>query len=298
MPLDWDKLRIFHAVAEAGSFTNAGDRLGISQSAVSRHVSALEHRLKVPLFHRHARGLQLTTHGDILFGTTRDFAHKVTGVQQQLVEASDAPAGELRVTTTPAFGMHWLMPRVPEFCERFRDIRPQLIFCNERLDLSMRQADVAIRLERAGQGDLVQRRLFTVTFHVYASQSYLEANVEPRFPKDLDAHRLLVVGGTSSQSLNRINWLLTAGRDGDQGARVPNLVLNSIQALHIAVEGGMGIAVMPDYLAEGSARIRRVLSDFDQSGLEAYFVYPSELRNVRRVQVFRDFLLEKTRGWR
>ena len=102
--MDWDKLRVFHAVAEAGSFTHAGEALNLSQSAVSRQISALEESLSVPLFHRHARGLILTEQGELLFRTARDVFSKLSMTEAMLTESREHPKGPLKVTTTVAFG--------------------------------------------------------------------------------------------------------------------------------------------------------------------------------------------------
>ena len=101
--MDWDKLRVFHAVAEAGSFTHAGESLNLSQSAVSRQISALEESLNVPLFHRHARGLILTEQGDLLYHTARDVFAKLSMTEAMLTESKDRPKGPLKVTTSTLF---------------------------------------------------------------------------------------------------------------------------------------------------------------------------------------------------
>jgi len=115
--MDWDKIRIFHAVAEAGSFTHAGDTLNLSQSAVSRQISTLEQSLNVPLFHRHARGLILTEQGEDLYVTAHEVFHKVTMTEARLTESKERPEGPLKITTTIGFGSIWLTPRIKEFME-------------------------------------------------------------------------------------------------------------------------------------------------------------------------------------
>src|SRR6267154_2223314 len=129
MAMDWDKLRVFLSVAEAGSFTHAGEGLSLSQSAVSRQISALEDSLTVPLFHRHARGLILTEQGELLFRTAKEIFAKLAMTEAMLND--------------------------------------------DELDLSMREADVAIRMTVPRQGDLIQRHLATFHFHLYAAPGYL-----------------------------------------------------------------------------------------------------------------------------
>ena len=122
MSMDWDKLKVFHAAAEAGSFTHAGEALGLSQSAVSRQVSSLEQELGVSLFHRHARGLILTEQGELLHHTAHDVFMKLEAARAKLTDSRERPNGELRITTTPGIGVHWLTPRLGEFVELYPDI--------------------------------------------------------------------------------------------------------------------------------------------------------------------------------
>ena len=150
--MDWDKLRIFHAAAEAGSFTKAGGSIGLSQSAVSRQVGALEGELRVPLFHRHARGLILTEQGEMLYRTARDVIQRLEQTRLKLADSREKPNGELRVTANVGLGAHWLTPRLGEFLDLYPDIQVQLNLTDDELDLSMREADVAVRLRQPVQG--------------------------------------------------------------------------------------------------------------------------------------------------
>ena len=133
--MDWDRLRIFHDVADAGSFTHAGATLNLSQSAVSRQVSALEDSLSIKLFHRHARGLILTEQGELLYQTVKDVFHKLAVVESQLSETRESPSGPLKVTTTVSFGSTWLTPRIKEFVETYPEVDFHLILTDTELDL-------------------------------------------------------------------------------------------------------------------------------------------------------------------
>ncbi len=294
--MDWDKLRIFHAAAEAGSFTHAGDKLAMSQSAVSRQVSALEKDLSVPLFHRHARGLVLTEQGELLYRTADDVLHKLQSTETRLADSKTKPFGDLRVTTPVGFGSSWLAPRIHEFIELYPDIRLELLLDDGELDLAMREADVAIWLRQPSQADLIQRRLFTVHFHVYASNAYLRRFRTPKDLDDLDNHRILTFGGNAPAQVRDLNWLETAGLSGGE-QRTPALRINSLYALKQMVRRGIGIAVLPDYLARDDPDLVPVMSDAELPELESHFVYPEELRNSKRVNVFRDFLVSCARQW-
>ena len=294
--MDWDKLRIFHAAAEAGSFTHAGDSLNMSQSAVSRQVSALESDLGVPLFHRHARGLILTEQGELLFRAANDVLLKLDAVKTRLTESKDKPSGTLRVTTTVALGSTWLTERVQEFLDHYPDVRLHLILDDGELDLNMRQADVAIRLRQPIQPDLIQRRLFTVHYHVFASPAYVAKAGEPKTVADLDKHRIVTFGVPVPPGIRDVNWLEVAGRSVDD-PREPALKINNIYAIKKAVERGAGIAILPDYMIEPDSPLVRLLPDADVPTFDTFFTYPAELKNSARVHVFRDFLLSKAQNW-
>lgn len=294
--MDWDKIRIFHAAAEAGSFTRAGETLSMSQSAVSRQIAALEDDLNVALFHRHARGLVLTEQGEMLYRTANEVCDRIRAAETRLADSKDKPYGDLRVTTTVGLGGTWLAPRLGEFIELYPDIHIQLLLQDEELDLILRQADAAIWLKQPTHNDLIQRRLFTVHFHVYASGAYLRRFGSPKSPEDLDKHRLLSFASSGKGAIPDINWLETAGR-GSEEPRQPALCINSLYALRQATQRGMGLAVLPDYLVNEDTGLVPVLSDAEMPKLNTYFVYPMELRTSKRVNVFRDFLVSKAREW-
>ena len=217
--MDWDKLKVFHAAAEAGSFTHAGEQLGLSQSAVSRQVSALEQELAVSLFHRHARGLILTEQGEMLYRTAHEVFMKLEAARAKLTDSREKPNGELKVTTTPGIGVHWLTPRLGEFIDLYPEIRVTLLTTDEELDLAMREADVAIRLRQPTQPDLIQRKLFSVHFHAFASPEYLKRFGTPHALHELDNHRIVLLGGASVPTYlaNRL-WLTEVERDGKAAA--------------------------------------------------------------------------------
>jgi DNA-binding transcriptional LysR family regulator len=295
--MDWDKLKVFHAAAEAGSFTHAGELLGLSQSAVSRQVSALEQELAVSLFHRHARGLILTEQGELLYRTAHDVFMKLEAARAKLTDSRERPHGELKVTTTLGIGVNWLTPRLGEFMDLYPEIRITLITTDEELDLAMREADVAIRLRLPTQPDLIQRKLFSVHFHAYASPDYLKRFGTPRTLDELDQHRVMLLGGVAvPQYLANRNWLVEVGREG-KGQRVAFFTINNVMGLMRACQRGLGIAMLPDYLVEENATLVQLFGKEEPRPLDAYFVYPEELKSVARVQVFRDFLVAKAQRW-
>jgi len=289
--MDWDKLRVFHAVAEAGSFTHAGDTLNLSQSAVSRQISALEEALQVPLFHRHARGLILTEQGEALNRTVREVFAKLAMTEALLTESKEKPAGRLKVTTTVGFGSSWLAPRLQGFLESYPDITMSLLLDDNDLDLAMREADVAIRMHPPKQPDLVQRHLLAIHWVVCAAPEYLKKHGVPQRPEDLDAHKLILFGDYHPP-VQDINWLADAGRRPNNPRRAL-LEVNSTQAMVLAIRSGLGIGALPDYLITENQDLVVLLPELKAPKVDVYFVYPEELRNSKRVAVFRDFLLTR-----
>ncbi|MFQ5533955.1 MAG: LysR family transcriptional regulator [Sphingomonadales bacterium] len=289
--MDWDKLRVFYSAAETRSFTRAGERLNLSQSAISRQIAALEHSLKTTLFHRHARGIVLTEQGELLRNTVSDVFKKIEHVESQLMDSGDMPRGDLRIAAPIGLGSTCLPPMIREFLDIYPDIRLQLILSDCELDLTQREADVAIRLYPAPQGNLIQRRLMTVHHQLYGSRDYLSLRGAPNRPEDLDEHDFVVYGPEVPTWFRHVNW----GRDFGAGRqkREPVLWVNNIVGVLRAVESGVGIATLPHYLTEGSSQLVRLLPKLEAPRLDAYFVYPEALRKSKRVAVLRDFLVRK-----
>jgi DNA-binding transcriptional LysR family regulator len=295
--LDWDKLRIFHTAAESGSFTHAAEKLGMSQSAVSRQISALEEDLGLKLFIRHARGLVLTEVGEQLFRTAHRMHWELQQVETQMTESQDEPTGPLLVTTTVGFGSTWLASRIVEFLRLYPAIQLEIKLNDAELDLAMREADIAIRLHRPQQSEMIQRKLFTVHNHFYASADYLNERGRPMVVEDLDNHRIISFGEPVPSYLGDINYLERLGRP-ENSPRRATLKVNAIYGMMQAARAGIGIAMLPDYVAENESGLERILTGVEMiPAYETYFVYPPALKNSKRVGVFRDFLVSKSREW-
>ncbi|NOZ65807.1 MAG: LysR family transcriptional regulator [Alphaproteobacteria bacterium] len=291
--MDWDKLRIFHVVASSGSFTHAGEKLYLSQSAVSRQIRALEESLNTVLFNRHARGLSLTDEGETLFKTAEEVVSKIHVTEQQLIEGTDVPRGELKVTTTSGFGSTWMINHIRLFIEKYPEIHVQLLVNDSDLDLTTREADVAIRFRTAHQLDLIQKQIAVFHHHLYASPEYLSRKGRPKTINDLDDHDLITYGDVVRGPSRDIDWILNR-EDGEK--RTPILRINSIYGVLQAIKSGLGIAALPDYLVKGSTNVVQILKDFDGPEFPAYLVYTQEARNSRRIQVFREFIKKQFKG--
>lgn len=295
--LDWDKLKTFHAAADTGSLTAAAVRLRISQSAVSRQISALEEQLKAPVFHRHARGLTLTEQGRILFKATHDMAQQAALAQTNVIDSQDKPQGVLRISAPTSLGSNWLISLLPEFIALYPLIRVQIILEDKEHDLSAFDVDCALRPWRSTQGDVIERKLGTISQSLYASHNYLAAHGAPSNVQDLDNHAIVAFGDLISGLLVNTNWILTLGR-ADNNPRTPTVCLNSFYGVMRAAEADIGIVGIPNYMVAMSRRLVRVLPQVSGEPFDINFVYPTELRGSMRVRVFREFLLHATKEWR
>jgi DNA-binding transcriptional LysR family regulator len=290
--MDWDKLRTFHTVATAQSFTRAGEMLNLSQSAISRQISGLEDGLQVALFHRHARGLLLTEQGEILFKTVSDVLTRLSAAENALLESKERPRGPLKITAPVAIGTTWLTPRMREFCEAYPDITVTLLVDDRELDLTMREADVAIRLFPAKHPDLIQKQLTTLNNSLFASNDYLRAHGVPKKPQDLQNHQLITYGEDIRLPFAEVNWVLKAGITAHE-ERKAIFKINSLFGIMKAVEGSIGIAGLPDYMVQGLPQITKVLPELKGPLTDVYIMYSLELRNSKRIKVFKDFIIRK-----
>ncbi|WP_339109448.1 LysR family transcriptional regulator [Thioclava sp. GXIMD4216] len=291
--MDWDKLRIFHAVADAGSLTHAGDALHLSQSAVSRQIRSLEEMLGTTLFHRHARGLILTEQGELLFDATSTMAKKLDAASARIRDSEEEVYGDLRVTATTGFGTMWLAPRLNKLYEKYPELKIDLMLEERVLDLPMREADVAIRMKEPAQADLVRKRLLNIRMRFYATPQYLEQHGRPETLEDLKKHRLICQSPSVPQ--------VAAGAALAQRALAydmpSTLTVNNYFGILQAVLNHVGIGILPDYLTVDN-KIERVLHDIDSNEVPVFLAYPEELRQSRRVTAFRDFIQEEIQAYR
>jgi len=295
--MDWDKLKIFHTVAEASSFTKAATVLNLSQSAISRQIQSLEHELKIKLFERHARGLVLTDNGKYLFQTAHEVISKLKDVETIFSDEKNKLKGKLTITTVVSFGTTWLTPRIKEFMDLHPEIEIELIFDDKELDLSTREADVAIRMRRPKQLNLIQKKFVDFNYHIYGSNEYLEKNSYPKILKDLDKHKFITYGKGAPSPVYNPDWVLKLGtKEGKKRKSV--MKVNSVYGLLLAVQSGVGLAALPDYIAHNIPNLTKVLPDETGKSTETHFVYPASLKNNARLMAFRNFIFTKVSEWK
>ena len=287
--MDWDKLRIFHAVADAGSLTHAGDSLHLSQSAVSRQIRSLEESLGTTLFHRHARGLILTEQGELLFDATRSMNRRLEAAAARIRDSEEEVFGELRVTTTTGFGTLWLAPRLAKLYEKYPELKIDLMLEERVLDLPMREADVAIRMKEPSQADLIRKRLMTIRMEMYASRQYIAANGSMESMSDISRHRLICQSPSSPQVTAGLSMVQELFSYDIQSILTVNNYFGVLQA----VINHLGIGVLPDYLTEDFPDLVRIMPETASSEVPVFLAYPEELRQSKRIAAFRDFVQDE-----
>lgn len=211
--------------------------------------------------------------------------------QTLLTESKEKAAGRLRVTTTTGFGNCWLMPRLHRFMADNPEIDICLILEDNDLDLGMREADVAVRMHAPRQPDLIQRHLADFSLPIFAAPLYIEKYGMPKSLEEIKEHQL-VLFGEHHPPVAHVNWLAQACRT-DGSTQTAQLEVNSMAAMASAIAAGLGIGSIPTYAAKEFPDLVQILPEITTPTVDAYFVYPEELRSSKRVAVFRDFLMSE-----
>ena len=293
--MDWDKLKSFYEIALSKSISRASHKLNISQSALSRKIQDLEFDLKTTLFIRHQKGVRLTEQGENLFNTVSQINFSISQFEKKLIDKKIKPVGKLTISTTVGFGSTWLTPRINKFINQYPEIEISLLMSDEEVDLSNRYADVAVRVKKPTQSNLISKKFVNFHNHIYGSSDYLQNNGIPRNVNDLDKHSLICYGAGLPSPISNIDWILKVGKEGSK--RKPKFRVNSIYGISLAIEKGAGLASLPDYMAADKPHLVRVLPNLEGPSYQTYFVYTEAFKNDRRLEVFRDFLFNEARDW-
>jgi DNA-binding transcriptional LysR family regulator len=238
--------------------------------------------------------LILTEQGELLFDATRHMSKRLEAAAARIRDSEEEVFGELRVTTTIGFGSLWLAPRLPALYEKYPDLKIDLMLEERLLDLPMREADVAIRMKEPSQADLIRKKLMGVQMRLYASPSYLATHGTPATLEQLATHRLISQNVNSAQvSAGAI--LVRELMSHEIGSR---LTVNNYFGVLQAVIHDLGIGLLPDYLTQDFPELIRVLPDVESAEVPVFLAYPEELRQSKRVEVFRDFVAEEVIAYR
>ncbi len=284
--LNWSSLKDFLAVAECGSLSGAARRLGVSQPTLTRRMAALEDDLQTELFRRGPRGLELTEAGEAVLGPARQMEREAQALEIAVTGRDTALAGPVRITATEGLAVEWLTPTLARFREDHPQIVPEILVRNTAVNVLRREADIAIRLGRPRQAELVSRRVSDLVLGLYASRGYLEREGTPRSVEELREHRGVAFDeGEVYTGAGR--WLESALG----GAQIVYRA-NHLSAQLAAIRAGFGIGGQSAFIAERHADLVRVLPD-TAVRLEIWLVTHPGLRRSARIRAVYDFLAER-----
>jgi DNA-binding transcriptional LysR family regulator len=216
-------------------------------------------------------------------------------VESQISDTKNKAVGPLKITVSNFLGANWLAPKVKDLINEFPDLKLTILTDNKILNLSMREADAAIRMYEPHQQDLIKRKLTEIRFHICGSKSYFEKHGKPEKPIDLLEHTLIGYPNGVPYPHEHIDWIFQlAGVDKERTENV--LLMNSMIGIENLVRGDLGLACLPDFMIKSSDDLVPVLNDYEAPPIEIFFVYPEERRNSARIKAFRDFMLKQVKN--
>jgi len=297
----FDSIVAFARVVEAGSFARAADRLDLSVSAVSRHVSELEAHLGVRLLNRTTRRLSLTESGQMFYERCVQLLADLEEAEQAVTAAAVVPRGTLRITASISFGAGYLGPVIAEFQQRHRELRFDVDLSDRAVDLVDERIDLAIRIGGIGSHALIARRIGSAQMVCCAAPAYVARHGEPRTPADLARHACLTYEYSSEGNLWRFNDAAGAAHDVKVTGHAHSNNGAMLAALAVA---GVGITVEPDFIVAAdvrAGRLVRLLRDYAPPAININAVYPSRRHLSAKVRAFIDFValrFERDPPWR
>lgn len=287
--LPWDELRLVLAVAEAGSLSGAGRRLGLSHATLFRRLGKVEERLGVRLFERDRTGYVATLAGEEIAAAARRVEAEVVEVERRVAGRDLRPSGTLRVTTTDTLMVGLLSPILAAFRKAQREIALEVAISNQVLSLSKREADVAIRPINAPQETLVGRKIGVIEQAVYGRRALL-----PKGRRSVDLRAVDWVGPDEAMAYRALDrWMAEQGLDESCRYRV-----DSLFGMLAAARDGAGLAVLPCYLGEPDRRLVRLGKAIPALATDLWLLTHPDLRKTVRIRAFMDFVAEAVRARR
>lgn len=281
---DWDGLRFFIAVAEAGSLTAAAKSLATNQPTVGRQIDKLEQQLGLKLFQRSVKGLSLTEEGVRLLEQSRAIEAQFIRLERGLTGAPGL-GGTVRLALPEGLCLEVLTPRLPEFYAAHPDIRLILNVSANSADLTRGEADMAVRLYRPSEASLVVKKLGDMTMGLYASKAYLERWGTPSSVSELARHRVIGYGDRLA-GLEENRWLLAHAKPELQVLRS-----DSTSTRLRATLAGVGIAIQPQRFSLSNPQLQQLLADVVLPAHEMWLVYHQDLRELARVRALAEFIV-------
>ncbi|MBL7636976.1 DNA-binding transcriptional regulator YafC [Atlantibacter hermannii] len=287
-----EELMIFVAVVESGSFSRAAEQLSLANSAVSRAVKKLEMKLGVSLLNRTTRQLSLTEEGERYFRRVQQILQDIAAAENEIMETKQTPRGLLRIDAATPVILHYLIPLIKPFREKYPEITLSLVSSETFINLIERKVDVAIRVGTLSDSSLRARPLFSSYRKIIAAPAYLEKHGTPQSVDDLANH--LCLGFTEPASLNI--WPV-AQADGQLYEASLGLSSNSGETLKHLCLAGNGIACLSDYMINKeieNGTLVEIMTDIRLPvAMPFSAVYYSDRAVSTRIRAFIDFLSER-----
>jgi len=289
-------MSVFVQVVDAGSFTVASEKLGMSKSVVSKYVSRLEDRLGARLLNRTTRKLSLTEAGRGFYERSQRILEEINEAEAEVTRLQDHPRGRLRINAPMSFGILHIAPALPDFIAQFPQISVDMNLDDRKLDVIEEGFDVSVRIAELPDSSLVAKRLGPCRHLVVASPAYLDRHGTPTSPDDLGKHKILTFSYQEStylwHFLSRDNQIISTAVEG-------TVQTNNSLAIREALLGGLGIARIPTFVVgrdiqEG--RLTPLLVDYKILEMSIYLVYPVRRHLSPKVRAFVDFMASRICG--
>jgi DNA-binding transcriptional LysR family regulator len=283
--LDWDDLRYFLAVHRHGTLARAATVLGINATTVGRRLAALEERIESRLFDRTPDGYALTPTGRDLLSRAESIEAETFAIERELLGADQRPSGTVRVTATEMLATRFVIPHLTAFRERHPGITLALECTNRRVSLMRFEADIALRLARPREDNVVSRRLSSIPLALYASPGYLDRARTPENAEvGLDGHEVILFADSRAFAVEN-DWF----RPRIAGAHVA-LRSDSVSSIYAATVAGVGIALLPVAVADRDPALRRIPTATSPEPRQIWQAVHADLQKSKRVRVVLDFL--------
>ena len=290
---DLNDMMVFSKVVELGSFTLAAEAIGLPKSNVSRKVTRLENALGVRLLERSTRSLHLTEIGEVYLQHCLRIKEELEDAHQSIESLTDDITGTIKIGASIGVGQHLLTPILAEFKASFSQVKLALDFTNRRVDIIEEGFDIVIRVGESPDSNMISKKLNSVAMHLYASKHYLAAinsfDNDIKCIEDLAQHPCLHMDAVEP----RARWQLFDGEREQYVNIQPDITANDFYTLASLAEHGLGIALLPDYLAEGNGTLAKVLPHCVGRHVNLYAIYPSRKGVTPKLRVFIDFLTSK-----
>jgi DNA-binding transcriptional LysR family regulator len=288
--MEWDNLRFFLELSRAGKLTVAARRLGVDHTTVSRRVQALEKSMDTPLFVRTAAGFSPTEAGRALLLQAEAMENAFSGIERARQGSKDSLSGQVRIGVTEGYGTVMLAPQLAEFTRRYPNLGIDLLAAPRMLQLSRREADIVITLDRPERGPFIITKLTDYVLRLYASADYLQQHAPILAREDLREHGFV----SYIDDLLFSKELLFLDEIG-KPSHVP-LRSTSILAQQQATAAGAGIAMLPSFSADADPKLVRVLGEDIRFTRTFWMLMPIELKEIARMKATWDFLREMAQG--